>query len=393
MIKIQFIALFLVVFGTVFTVAQNSYAENKLEQLPEVEKLDAKSFDAQSRMVEQKYPEYAHFSFQMQIPNELRVIPQNELINKYEEDKITGTIFHAVGPINNAVRPYVKIDIHNLIRLISVKNWFINEIMRLGYTLKAIDGDVDRNDLDAFYVRLDDNGNTEVVRGRAFLNGDQVVLMEYVIPISLWNTDRDKQIMSAKSFRFIHEYDVFPPEPVQPYSYLDSFHTEYPQSWILQSSGSNQVNQIGLNFKTTDDVGFLLAEIDVDVLSSQSLRDRLDKTVYPVDLVGTLKDRRQTIINRGYDLDEHMSQKPIQLNFETVLNVTEVYPLRRKQSDTYITDREIPISKEYWVTLIRRPDDVGKHYMITMIAPYRENDMMQWAIAVEAYRHMIKSIR
>jgi hypothetical protein len=74
------------------------------------------------------------------------------------------------------------------------------------------------------------------------------------------------------------------------------------------------------------------------------------------------------------------------------LQVTEVYPLRKKLTD-YVTHREAPVSKEFWVTVVKGTDESGKSYILSMVLPSRDKDLDNWALGTKAYELMIESIR
>jgi hypothetical protein len=74
------------------------------------------------------------------------------------------------------------------------------------------------------------------------------------------------------------------------------------------------------------------------------------------------------------------------------LQLTEVYPLRRKLSD-YQTHRQAPISHEFWITVIKGSEETGKNYIISMLIPARKDNIDQWSYAVKAYELILESIR
>lgn len=373
--------------------AGTASATSELQPLPEVKSLDVNTFVENSKLVSKKFNVDEGLNFQIQVPNDFTVKSDELLKNIDKNGHVFGEVFYAFGPAIETGRPYIKVETTELDRWISAKNWLITKSLEWGYTLRGIEGDEDGNQYEAFYIRLDQYGNTEVVRGLGFLNEDRLVIVEYVIPVALWDVERDKQLYTIKSFEFLNKYDVRAPEVIKEFSYLDTFYFKYPDSWVFLKRDNNDVNSLDVNLKTTDKNGFVFAEADITVVSSKSLKDRVDQTVYPFNLPDVIEDRIKRIDRLGFDTDKIMEQHEYKLSFNEDFQTTEVYPLRKKVSSVYVSEDKNPVTKEFWLTVLKRPKAEGKNYVISMIAPSRQVNLTQWAYAVKAYEEMIKSIK
>lgn len=383
-------AVLLICFSTSLTANANS----KLEALPEVSTLDINDFVKNSSLVTKAFENDPSLDFQIQVPKSFSILSDDKLKNVNKNDVIYGEIFAAYGASSGDLRPYLKVHSMELERLISAKNWIVTKSLEWGYTLRGIRAEDDEgNAVDAFYIRLDTNGNTEIVRARAFLHQNRLILVEFVLPVSLWEQGRDTQIYTVQSFEFKNTFVISSPEPMANFSYLDNFYFEYPESWRLLRRDVDNVNSVDVTLKTSDANGFLLADANLTVLSAKSLRDRVDQMVYPLDLPEVLKARMQYVDEQGYDIDPIMEHHKYDLAFEEAFQTTEVYPLRRKNTSVYVTETTNDITKEFWLTVIKRPNDVGKNYVVSMIAPSRTVNLYQWAVAVKAYEEMVKTIR
>jgi hypothetical protein len=368
-------------------------AQDKLEKLPDVETLDINTFVSNAQKIEKTYKEDTSLDFVMEIPKNFIVVANDKLKNNVKGDLLYGEIFNAYGPAIEDVIPYISMRSIELKRLISAKNWFVSEVLNRGYTLRGFETDDREETFDAFYIRLDNVGRTEIVRGRGFLNENRLVLVEYVIPTLLWQSDRDVQIFAMKSFEFAKKYKISSPEKMMQYTYLDSFYTEFPNSWAFDIDIGDAVNRLDINLKTTDRDRFIFSTADVTVVSSRSLKDRLDKKIYPVGLPDVIKERQSAIALLKYEADNVLERPKLEVGFETLLNVTEVYPLRKKMSENYVAYGKNPIMREFWMTVIRTPKDNGKNYVFSMVMPPRGTNIEKWALSVATYRHMIESLR
>lgn len=370
-------------------------AQDRLQPLPQVQVMDAMGFAEASRALTQNFERDKALDFKIQIPGEFTVIAPERLKNNITNNRLIGEIFRAVGPLVQEVRPYISVRSLPLDRMISARNWLVVKVLEDGLTLRGIESDPRGDTFDAFFVRLDDFGKTELVRSRGFLNRDRIVVIEYSLPLEIWDQlpERDKQIFTAQSFEFLLKSSVETPEPVRSFSFLDSFYVEFPQSWILTQDNVGQVNTLDLSFSTVDKNNFVFAQARLDVVSELSLKDASDLTIYPVDLPRLIEVKRKDVGEMGFDIGTVMDRRKYDIGLSATLNATEVYPLRRKQSDTYVTYEDNPITREYWVTLIRTPDKVGRNYLFTMVAPYRNKDLYHWALAAKAYEYILESIR
>jgi hypothetical protein len=364
----------------------------ELAPLPDIESLDVNTFVSQSQKIEKTFDEDSELNFTIDIPKDF-IERRENLKNDIRDGQLYGEIYNAYGPAIEDVRAYVTVQSIELDRMISAKNWFISRVLQYGYTLRGIDSDDKGDNFEAFYIRLDDKGRTEIVRGRGFLHENRLVLVEYVIPTLLWNTQRDTQIFAIKSFTFQNEFDIAAPEKMVEYAFLDSFYTEFPSSWVFEVSNMDSVNQLDINLKTADRDRFIFAKADITLMSERSIKDRIDKKIYPIDLPSILNSRKNKISDEGFVFDLVMERKKFDLNFDTMMQVTEVYPLRKKTADDFVAFDKNPITREFWLTVIRTPKDVGKNYIISMTAPSRDTDMHKWALATKAYERMIESLR
>ena len=377
----------------IFLHPMQGIASDKLQPLPEVQSLDINTFVAQAQMVEKDYTEDLGLSFKMQIPSNFTIRENNLLKNSLVNERLYGEVFNAYGPALGDVRPYVSVQSIKPDRLISAKNWFLANILKHGYTLRGIESDEKGNKYDAFYVRFDTIGNTEIIRELGYLHQNRIVTAAYVLPIALWESDRDKQIFSIKSFEFRNETEIKPSENLLDYSYLESFSIQYPKSWLLKDFESDAVNALSMNLLTVDINGFLIASIDLSLVSSRSLRDRIDQSIYETNLPSLIRQRQKKIDDEGFAAGDVMERHNYDLNVPAAMQITEVYPLRKQEQEVFVNEEQNPVTKEFWLTVIQTPKDNGKNYVLSMIAPSRTLNLYEWAISVKAYETIIESIR
>lgn len=382
--------ILIVIFGSLTSYS----ARAELEPLPEVQNLSINDFVAQSQLVTKNFEDDPLLGFQIQIPNGFNVRPDDNLKNIVKNNTLFGEIFYAIGPSMQGGRPYILVESIELDRLISATNWIKKRALNWGYTLRAIESNDELgNSYEAFYIRLDDFGSTEIVRARGLRHQNRLILVEYVMPVAAWDELRDQQIFTIKSFEFLEDYTVTPPEAMLNYNFADNFFMQYPKSWIFSKQNRDSSNRLNIDLRTSDENGFIMAEAGIIMVSERSLVDRGDQMIYPLDLPEIIRQKINTINEAGYNTDPLLEQKSLPITFQNAFNTTEVYPLRRKADSIYVTEAENPITKELWLTVIRRPKEEGISYVVTMIAPSRDIRFAEWAFATRGYEEIIKSIR
>jgi len=114
--------------------------------------------------------------------------------------------------------------------------------------------------------------------------------------------------------------------------------------------------------------------------------------IYPTHIPNIINERKGNILAQGFLIGDVMERLSFDLGIESQLQVTEVYPLRKKLTD-YVTHREAPISHEFWITAIKGTEESGKSYIVSMMVPSRQDNLDNWALATKAYQEMIESIR
>lgn len=393
MILYMKIISFIFVFASLIGVFSTVHANEKLSDLPDIVALDINTFVSQSTVVEKIFADDTELNFKVQIPASFRERDASTLKTHIKDGTLYGDVYRADGAVVQDVYPYFQVQSIELQRAISAKNWLISNILQRGETLRAIESD-DRGDwFEALYVRLDRLGNTEIIRSKGRLHGKRLVIAEYAIPILLWDTiERDVQTYVIKSFELLTKEARGTPEAMRSYSFLDSFSMMYPASWRITKENSDLENQIDLSFESAEETNVIFANINLSLISDQSLRDRLDRSRYPVDMPKLVQAQKDKVQRSGFLIDPVIERKEYKLAFNHELQITEVYPLHRKLSD-YVTHRKAPITHEFWITAIKGSPDVGKNYVLSMVAPARNVSMHEWALAAKAYELIIESLR
>jgi hypothetical protein len=361
--------------------------------LPEIGSMTLETYVSQSEKISKDFDNDIYLSFEVDLPKNLVERDFSVLKNREAGGRLYGEIYRKDSPALEDVRAYFSVRSFQLSRMISAKNWFVTWVMQNGYTLRGLESDKKGDNFEAFYVRLDDLGRTEIVRTKGFLRGPRIIMAEYVLPRLMWPDQKDVQIFAIKSFDLENINDNETAENLMSYVHMESFSMKYPQSWRLESDSTDLENQIDISFLTADDLRVVFATIDVTLTADQSLKDPIDRSRYPTNVTQIIKKRKDAVIAQEFLIGDVMERRQYDLSVDFVLQTTEIYPLRRKLTD-YVTHRQAPVSREFWITVIKGTEETGKNYIVSMIAPSRVGaSAKNWAIAAKAYEVMIESMR
>lgn len=380
--------------GFVLVLSMSAVAQDtKLAALPDVQTMDIQTYAGQSDRVKKTFENDPFLVFEVQLPKDM-VERNYDVLKHYDRgDRVYGEVYRKDGVVVQDVRPYFSVKTHELNRAISAKNWFITNLLNKGHTLRAIEASPKGDSYEALYVRIDDLENTEIVRTRGFLKGPRVIEAEYVIPVLLWGQEQDRQTYAIKSFELKGPSDNALPEPNMSYTHLETFSMLYPQSWRMVSEIKDLENRIDLAFRSADDLKTIFADIEVTLVSDQSLKDPVDRSRYPVDLPAVIQARKQAVIESSLLIGDMLERRNYDLAVDHDLQITEIYPLRKKETD-YVTHRQATVTKEFWITAIKGTKASGKNYIVSMVAPSRSgSNMYNWALAAKAYEIMVESLR
>jgi hypothetical protein len=245
--------------------------------------------------------------------------------------------------------------------------------------------------IDVLYVRLDENGYTEIVRAKIFRHQNRLIIAEYILPAKMFDQQKVVQAFSINSFNFTNEYEIDAQEKIVPLR-LNGLYLEYPRSWRLRILETDAINRHEFSLDGIDANQFVFAALNGALISNKSLRDRLDKTVYPVNLKEELEIIKQKTEEKGFVIEDPLEAHRFKNNFTTQFAAVEVYPLRRELNSVFVVEEQNPVSHELWLAVIRTPKIIGKNYVFSMITPSREQNYSQWAYAVDAFRFIVESV-
>ena len=80
-----------------------------------------------------------------------------------------------------------------------------------------------------------DKDQSYVVRARAIINGDKIIIIRHFLPQENYEADMVEQSKIVSSFRLLNKSDKTIEDHVE-FGFLDQSYFDYPASWRLKKS-------------------------------------------------------------------------------------------------------------------------------------------------------------
>lgn len=338
--------------------------------------LSLEAFEKQSKIVEEKPSGESELSFRVRIPNDWRKVETSVLEKKEDvfslKRSIIGTLakYYGANKIHGVSR--FEVEAQDMDFDMTARNWLLNYLLKNGYTLQGMT-EHDERSVEVIYIVLE--GDTSyVVRTKAVINGEKIILASYFMPISYWNEDRALQYHVINSFELLDKKDITI-EINHTYEVLDLLKFDYPSSWQLMAPNIYDIAGIDVVLLNSPDGKTADGEIIVHLVSTE-----LDTTM--AEEVDFLREELEE--SRGVKVGDLIETRDEEYLFpeHTYYDKVEVYEL--EGVDIKLVDYE------YWVALMAED---RYYYIVEMMTPSRNIDFYNWARNTEAFEVIIESFR
>lgn len=336
-------------------------------------------FQKSGKKIEEKSPygdpllAYEFFLPQKWTDN-LQSIP--EKLSDGQKD-ISASIFSMMGryvsDAKNLQRSYVTVEGQKLDHEIRAKYWLANQILTTGVTLSALT-EKSMKEVEALYVQMEKD-TSYVVRARAIINGDKIVVIRHFLPQDNYKELMVEQDKIVSSFKLLNPSEETI-EKREVFGFLDQSYFDYPESWRLKEKPILTVDRMSAMLfqeKMQRDVLVLEGHVKINTVS------RLLKTTLAQE-VDTFK--------KALDVPEYSVGKLIEtLEYKKDPSIsfqeTQIYELLPKDK----------INMRPYELLVSIMQGQDYYYIVSMISPSRDLDFYGWAKNIEVSKIIIESMR
>ncbi|NBX65747.1 MAG: hypothetical protein EBQ96_01985 [Proteobacteria bacterium] len=301
-----------------------------------------------------------------------------------------GELVRYEGPAVGDVRPYFSFKRVPVKRENTARMELIAYLLKQGYVLRAIKEIDDRN-VDALYVTVNDSGDSFGVRAQIRINGSDMLMGEYAVPITAWNELRDEQTFALKSFKFLKDV-ADPIEKRVERTYFKVLRFFYPASWLFLGEQTPAENTVSINFANRSETGVEGGRIKITVASTKPLKDEKSNDVFKVDVPEMLKAARKSYETRNFIIGKTLENRAPVLNIPVSFAALNAYELHTKTTE-YEVDNLPLATHELWLAVFRTKAIVPKTYVVELFTPSRTQDIYLWSINTRAFEIILKSIQ
>ena len=276
---------------------------------------------------------------------------------------------HTSPPHPEHARSFFTIDAMALNYEIGIKNWFVNYALINGLSLERLTIK-NKKELEALYVEVRKE-TTFVVRTKAMINGDKIIIARYYVSSWLHKDEKTMQAQVIDSFKLVNLRDM-PIEELDTHGFLNQSYFDYPPSWTLKAKPVKSIKHMEASLQKNIVEGKVDGKIDIDVFNKLSTPSR--STV--------IKKFRDEFSIPNYEIGKLIEKPEFQKHKDMNFGMMQAYQL--------LPERSNMLNYELWVGVIESEDYI---YLVTLVTAARDEEFYIWARNIEGYKQIVASIR
>ncbi|MCB1532441.1 MAG: hypothetical protein KDJ35_06205 [Alphaproteobacteria bacterium] len=348
--------------------------------MPSFELLPVAEFEAQTVLLVEEPKGNENLKFEIRYPKDWSVsnsvsegnfslAPRifNEMARFYSPPRVTGP------------RSQMEIKAMKLDFALTAEQWLLQYLKAEGST---VEGFRVHSESRAEVMRvLLERGQSYAVRSVVEVNGANLVVAEYKLPIENWNDEKILQAQVMDSFKLLNKKDDLLVEEMKAFDFLDIAKLTYPSSWDIRFTPFRSVDVMEaslVNFPVqfkgdTSGNAAVDGKIDFKIVSAYAAES----------LEAEIKAYEAGLQERGLSYGE-----PVEI--EDYIAVDEFFEFARFKAYK-INDQNDRLSNyEIWTSLLSAGD---YFYFVTLYTPSREEDYALWSRNTETFKLVMKMLK
>lgn len=293
---------------------------------------------------------------------------------------VPDSIVRFVSPPRMDQRSEFRVRAVRLDHQITSRQWFTNYAIKNALTLAGM-RKISRDRVEVSYASMI-NGQSYMIRAAAVINGQRMIIGEFITPDSYYSREKDVMVRVIDSFQLLNKVDQ-PSVATKTYGFVDIAEFQYPSNWTLKAPPVRSLNrmkaavinvpesrlQTQRNFETE----FLHGRIDIKLVS-KAIASNIQAEVILM---------RDQLENLGFDVGSLI---------ESVENVEFDKSIKQAKVQVYDVSDEQERFHDYelWVAVM----NTENYYVtVSLLTPARDVDFYPWAINTEAFKYLISTLR
>lgn len=375
----------LFVFATMLAVSLPAYAGigidlNKIPAIQTWEMLPQAEFESATKVEREDKPYKDDLlSYEIRLPKDWTANVQEaskelKVTDKKMSDTVLSILARYIGPAKNLTRSYISVEALQLSSEIGVKNWFVNFVLRNGFSLDGLSEHSDM-EVEALYVQVI-NDQTYAVRTRVMINGARLIMVRYYLPQDNFVEERSQMAQVIGSFKLLSP-STKRIEGQKTYAFLDQSYFDYPDTWGLRGKPIYSIERMNATIYQQQVLPsqetVLEGQIKVDVVS------KLLKTT----LAQEVKAFREGVNIRGYKVGKLI--EPVKYTYDP--------SIKAANAQVYELVPQDPLTMKSYEFLVTIMEGADFYYITSMITPARDQEFLTWARNMETAKIVNQSMR
>jgi len=370
----------------------NTFDITKIPSLKTYETLPEKEFESAGTLEREERPyDDTLLAYELRVPKGWTNNVQGSGEKGALKDKTLSNTFLAilgryVGPPENLLRSYITVEAMAMDYEIGAVHWFVNFIIRSGYTLSGMDVRSAR-EVEALYVEVIKD-QSYVVRTKLFMNGPRLILIRHYQPAENYEeSDKIEQLQIIKSFRLLNVSDERI-EKQKTFGFLDQSYFNYPVSWELLEKPIVSIERMtALVFQGREgekkEAGRKRNVKKNEVILEGHIKINAISRLLDTTLAKEIEDFRTNLKIPGYSIGTLIENVSYTYDPSIKVGKAQVYKL--------VPDDPVTMKDYEMVVTVMQGDDY--YYITNMTTPSREQDFYAWARNMEAAKIINESVR
>lgn len=349
-----------------------------LKPFPEFKFLPEKEFEEKTSLFEDVPYGDESLGYKIRVPKDWQRSEEKGGSNFLLSNKLFSelAIFHSPPDIYGRSR--MEISVKKLEYQVTAKQWYLIHILQTGMTTEAFVED-DKTKVEALMITVDADVSY-VKRVIAQINGKNLILVEYYIPLANWQRERDMQAQIMSSFTLMKKSSEVI-ENFEKFQFLDVAEVKYPESWDAYSRPLRSADRMSTKFinakKSTDQITGKQKEI-----TEGQIEITLISLISVDSLIREIDEYKKSLENAGMLLGEKIENiDNLKYNKNFSFFTTEVYSAIDSTNDD--------LDYELWYSVMVAGNYI---YMATLLTPARNESFQLWVRNSEAYKIILENI-
>ncbi len=347
--------------------------------MPAMTLLPKEKFEEATRLIEKRPYDNDDLAYSIRIPKDWTEGDNKVSSTFVLSDKLFLELDSYYGAPTIFGRNRITVEALQMKDNITAEEWYMKYILEGGYTTE---GWVvhSKNRVESLMIVMEGD-YSYCLRSIVTINGDNVIMIKYYIPLQYFKEKAVMQAMVVSSFEMTYprKHKI---NPMHQYRFLDIAELEYPSNWKIYPKPMRDTSKLEASvFKDNESSSIYGSKTDNVSVSDLTgvFNIKIVSLALKNTIIDEIDDYKKRVESKGMLIDKRILEDfKFKYSDKIDFAITEIY----KVLDSGSSSNEY----ELWFSLM-----VGGnyYYIVSLLTPSRNNNFGVWAENTENYKLMI----